>query len=386
MIFERIDVGSVPKNNRHFSKSAIGMELKYNLGEHSGIMKILDIVDGKSYPTISFLIGEEVYNISQNNINNYMHKLLYGNKFGFSTGDIVNGLEILCSNKSKYTVKCLIDGYEFEISESDLKKGKGCPVCNCRILVPGINDFASTKPEYVKYLKNPADAYENFYGSAKKTTVKCQECGFEKEVTYNYLTEKGFGCPMCSDGISFGEKYVAALLFQVVGNRFEAQKVFNWAKNKKYDFYLPDQNYIIEVHGLQHYEEPVGNWKSKSLKEQQENDMLKECLAKDNGIDKYIVIDARISDAKYIKKSILNSFLSVQFDMSEINWTQCLKNTMTSYVIRTADLWNSGMSVKNISKEINLSTSTVRKYLKQANTLEMVNYNPKQGEYLHRAG
>lgn len=381
MRFEKINVASIPKDGRYFSKESIGMELEYKLGEHVGKIKIVDIIYGDSYPIIETIINGEIHHISQNNINPYVTKLICGDAFGYNIGDIVSGLVLLKKNKTKYIARCTKDNYEFEISIGDLRKGRGCPVCNKRIIVRGVNDFCTTHGELVKYLKNPNEGYENFYGSAKKTVLKCPNCGFEKQMSFNALTEKGFSCPLCSDGVSFGEKYVASVLNQLEVE-FETQKRFLWLNDRFYDFYLPTYNMIIEVHGLQHYSKEMGNWKT-TLEEQQENDRIKEYTAMENGISRYIIIDARRSDENYIKENTILQ-LSDVFDLSKVNWNKCLETTMTSNIKVACDLWMNGLSVSEISKTMNMSTSAIRKYLKQGAKLNWCDYFSSRGFSLRK--
>ena len=54
-------------------------------------------------------------------------------------------------------------------------------------------------------------------------------------------------CPKCGDGISYGEKFMYAVL-SYAGYDFETQHVFEWSKGenglkgmKKYDFYIPSE-------------------------------------------------------------------------------------------------------------------------------------------------
>ena len=68
---------------------------------------------------------------------------------------------------------------------------------------------------------------------------------------------------------------------------FIKEKIFNWSEQKRYDFYLPKQNLIIEYHGVQHYKEVKEFFLP--LKEQQKIDSWKEAQAKENGIN-YLVI------------------------------------------------------------------------------------------------
>ena len=63
---------------------------------------------------------------------------------------------------------------------------------------------------------------------------------------------------------------------------------------------------IIENHGEQHYIHR-GTFKSKSLEDEQRNDVYKKTLARQNGVIHYIVLDCRESNVSWIKKSILNS-------------------------------------------------------------------------------
>lgn len=381
MRFDRIDVSNVPKQGRYFSRESIGMCLNYNIGEYSGEAKILDIIQSEKYPKIKFLISNDVYEVSQNNINNYITQLFYGSGYVYKAEDVVNGLIIIDINEKVARVKCENDGYEFNISLSDLRKGKGCSVCNKRIIVRGINDFNTTHPQMAKYLDNYNDGYYNFYGSSNNVVVKCPVCGSKRETTFNMLTQKGFSCKKCSDGISFGEKYFCNLLVQL-NVKFNTQVTFDWSAKKKYDFYIEDRNCIVEIHGMQHYID-VSSWNS-SVKYQENNDEFKMNVAKENGIHNYIIIDAKQSDSEYIKNSIMISLFSELYDLSEIDWDKCYKATLKSMVHECANMWNNGYNVKSIAEHNHLSVSVVRKYLKQATVCKLTNYAPKQGQHLNK--
>ena len=90
------------------------------------------------------------------------------------------------NNKTKIRCKCKIDGYEWEGIPSHLLRDVGCPVCSNRIIIHGINDIATTHPEYVKYFKNKDDTMIYSAGSAKKIDVVCPDCGYEKK--YGYIS------------------------------------------------------------------------------------------------------------------------------------------------------------------------------------------------------
>lgn len=90
--------------------------------------------------------------------------------FYFNENDIINGLLILEKIRIKlnsnslqrgYKVQCLKDNYIYEVLENNLKKkGRGCPVCKNQRVVKGINDIATTHPQYIKYFVNNDDTYK----------------------------------------------------------------------------------------------------------------------------------------------------------------------------------------------------------------------------------
>jgi len=60
-------------------------------------------------------------------------------------------------------------------------------------------------------------------------------------------------CKHMFSGKSKGEEAVFKLLTEE-GVNFEVEKVFQFAKEFRFDFYLPDRNLVIEIHGRQHRE------------------------------------------------------------------------------------------------------------------------------------
>lgn len=128
---------------------------------------------------------------------------------------------------------------------------------------------------------------------------------------------------------SFPERVIDAILKQL-NVAFDREVVFQWSRPnnanklngyKRYDFYLPEYNAIIEVHGAQHYSAGFETFGGRSLKEEQANDHLKQALAKQNDITNYIVINAAVSNFYYIKESVIsNKDFSTCFDLSKLNW------------------------------------------------------------------
>ena len=140
-----------------------------------------------------------------------------------------------------------------------------------------------------------------------------------------------------------------------------------------YDFVCKDLSLIIETHGSQHYEQ--SKTFSRSLKEEQENDAYKKALAISNGIKNYIELDCYISDMEYIKKSIMNSELTLFFDLSNINWDECNKNTLTSNMVLACNLFYNGKSIDDIINILSVTRSTLIKYLKKGNECGLCKYD-----------
>ena len=239
------------------------------------------------------------------------------------------------------------------------------------------NTIAITNPELLKYLVNKDDALKFSAGSDKKILVKCQDCGFKKRIRPPQLIKQGFSCPVCSDGISYSEKFIFNILEQIkIDFEFQlTKKVIDWCKDYKYDFYINKIDCIIETHGIQHYEK---NHYWDSLEEVQENDQQKEFLAKNNNITNYIVLDCRNSELRWIKKSVMTSSLPqlLQFKEEDIDWLECHEYACSSLVRDVCDLWNSGIkSTSKIGNALKVDRHTVTKYLKHGMELEWCDYD-----------
>lgn len=192
---------------------------------------------------------------------------------------------------------------------------KGCACCAHSITVPGINSIADTNPELSIYFTN-GEEYRYSAQSGYKVDMKCPKCGNIKQQVISTLTLKGFSCPVCASSVSTGERIVYALLDS---QNINFKKEFQFQDSRKrYDFYLPDYQTIIEVNGIQHYVQTSNTWGS--LQKQQYNDVYKKEFAMQQGISRYVVIDARTSDFNYIKESIIDSKLADIISFDSVNW------------------------------------------------------------------
>jgi len=298
-----------------------------------------------------------------------------GNKLSpFDVGFRSNGF-----NKKGYWFKCL-DHLEHESEQKNINSfvgGNGSITCNqCHMI-------AITHSYSIDNFVNKEDPYKYPAGSNKKVPMKCSDCGLEKLITITNYFYQGFGCPRCSDGISFSQKFLFNLFEQLLDKDFQVElsiKTFKWCNKYKYDFYLNKIDGIIcECHGIQHYEESNNNWAT--LEETQGNDFDKEWLARSNKIINYIILDCRESTLKWVKNSIMNSKLPrlLNFKEEDINWEKCYEASFKSFVKIACDLWNKGMkSVAKIANELKLGKKAVGKYLKQGVELGWCNYDPKE--------
>lgn len=269
-------------------------------------------------------------------------------------------------------------GHEWDTTVKDRTKlnGTNCPYCNTSNpkVLRGFNDIWTVNPELASLLVNSEDGYKYTQGSNKKLNWVCNECGnIVKNKSISHVKNRGLSCPKCSDGFKYPERFMYCLLKQL-NVEFEYQKTFNWAKNKRYDFYIPSLNMIIETHGEQHYNDKK-SYIGRTLTQEKENDSLKLNKAIENDIEKYIIIDCSESSVNYISKSILNSEMTNYFNLIDIEWSEIGKDATKSKLIEVCEIYKSNdFEQKEIAKITGLNEITVRRYLKLGNELGLVNY------------
>ena len=170
---------------------------------------------------------------------------------------------------------------------------------------------------------------------------------------------------------NFSWKKILISLLQYLHIEFEPQKKFKWSNKKRYDFYIPSLNCIIETNGIQHYTNCF-------TQDDESNDKYKQQLAKENGVTNYINIDIRYSKLEYAKNSIINSELPklLNFKEDNINWNEVFINSLNSTIKSVCDDWNAQKySVEELSCLYHLSTCTIKSYLKKGNKLKLCIYD-----------
>lgn len=274
--------------------------------------------------------------------------------------------------------RCKICNGIFYRNASKNHEGRGCPICAGIQVVHGINDIATTHPDFVKYFKNSEETKNYTYGSTKKTTFVCPHCKTEKIMEINKLIDYGFHCNFCDDGISYPNKFGRVLLKSLPVSNIIYEYSPKWASPYRYDNYFEynGNSYILEMDGGFHYQKFYHS--NLSLEETQQRDALKDLLAKENGI-KMIRIDCRISTKDYIVNSIYKSVLNDIFCLNDIDWELCNRQATKSLVIEVCQYYNTNQScsVKDISNVFKLTQSTISEYLYKGNELGICKYYPK---------
>ena len=104
-------------------------------------------------------------------------------------------------SRTKIWWKCSKCGYSYQATPSNRVIGKGCGCCAGRVVVPGINDLATTRPDIA------VDWHPTKNGDLKPTDVtkgrrdmiwwKCHICGHEWQDSLNHRNG-GRGCACCN--------------------------------------------------------------------------------------------------------------------------------------------------------------------------------------------
>lgn len=264
-------------------------------------------------------------------------------------------------NKAQSTVFIMIDKYitePYQIKTNSLT--------NCALKQFVSNRIADNRPEIVKYLSDPQDAYKYSVGSNKYIMTTCPICGRQSLKCVNDLCHNGFFCSYCSDGVSFPNKLMRSILNNLNINficEVGRKNGFQWMKSYLYDFYINinNQDILIEMDGGFHREINQYN-----------RDVIKDNLAKENGF-KLIRIDCKYdkNDAfGYIKNNIINSDLNKLLPLNNINWETCYKNSLDNSLTIACNLWeNKKLTMHEIIEKINVSRTTTIKYLTKGREL-----------------
>ena len=200
-------------------------------------------------------------------------KNLVGNEYTF--------LDSYVDAKTKLKVKHNTCGNIYEVQPNTFLSAKRrCPYCF------GTNKKTTDEfdAEVCDLVGNEYTFLDSYSGAKTKIKVKHNTCGniYEVQPT-NFI--QGYRCQFCNS--PKGETLITKILNNL-NIRYEYQKTFDDLvdrANLSYDFFISDQNVLIEYQGIQHYK-PVDRFGGESqFKLQQKHDQMKDDYAEKNGYD-----------------------------------------------------------------------------------------------------
>jgi len=157
---------------------------------------------------------------------------------------------------TKIEIICYLHGSFFQNPNDHISDRNGCPKCKSEkignlkrksidILIKSFNKIHNFKYNYDKI------EYKN---NQSKIIITCHDHGDFQQSAGKHLL--GQGCPICHNYFSSGELKVKEYL-DSLQIKYEQQKWFAELKGDfrvlKFDFYIPDENYIIEYDGEFHF-------------------------------------------------------------------------------------------------------------------------------------
>jgi very-short-patch-repair endonuclease len=206
------------------------------------------------------------------------------------------------SSHSKYSFDCDICKHSFDSVLHSIARGSWCPYCSsppqklcekneCSSCFE--KSFAShEKSKYwsKKNIKTPRDVFKS---SNSKYSFDCDMCKHPFEISLCSIVF-GSWCPYCKNKTEKKIYEILIVIYPTLIRQFKKQ----WCRRKKclpFDFCIPEYKIIIELDGIQHFQQ-VSNWSSPE--EEFENDKYKEKCANENG---YLVIRILQEDVLYDK-------------------------------------------------------------------------------------
>lgn len=211
--------------------------------------------------------------------------------------------------KTKISVICREHG-EFKISPQDmLQDNCGCKKCG---ILKRIKIQTKTLEQFIKDARNiHGNKYDyslvEYKNNKTKVKIICPKHGiFEQtpECHINYAQN----CPRCNN--SRGEETVSKWLDNngyVINKDYFREYKFKELGQKRYDFYIPSKNFLIEYNGKQHYMVCLYNDSEQKLKEQRHSDWIKRKFAKDKGIELLTILYTEFDNIETILENKIGS-------------------------------------------------------------------------------
>uniref|UniRef100_A0AAU8GVH3 Homing endonuclease n=1 Tax=Mammaliicoccus phage MSShimriz1 TaxID=3230127 RepID=A0AAU8GVH3_9VIRU len=305
-IVNYIDLSNLPKRGKSFDWKNTNHQAPFRYLDNEGTLHIKFSPSESKTPLVELTYQDVTFTMQANNLKRVkLNYLTTQNKRytmqDHKVGDIVKGCEILAIKKNNEKYIYLLYNIKEEVygtlSNQELKTF----ITDSYVphsTVPQSKMLYHHKHIH-QYVNNREDLFNHRYTSRKRISTTCPNCLKEKKVRVVDLVQDSYTCTCRKSYSSFGERVTQAYL-DILNVPYVREHKFKDLGLKRFDFYLPDSNTVVEVHGIQHYQEVTGYMSHKITKE---SDILKKQYCKDNDIT-YIEVDARKSTFKHIIRSL----------------------------------------------------------------------------------
>lgn len=198
-------------------------------------------------------------------------------------GDEYTFLDSYVNNKTKIRVKHNTCGNIYKVSPNSFFRGHRCSQCAKLIRYDKLaKTDTQFKQEVCNLVKGEYTFLDQYVNSKTKLRVKHNKCGNIYFVTPTDFFSKHSRCPYCNS--PKGETIISKILNNLNIN-YEPQKTFEDLRDTaylSYDFYVPDQNILIEYQGIQHYQAIEYFGGIDAFDKQRKHDIIKLQYAKNN--------------------------------------------------------------------------------------------------------
>ncbi len=219
--------------------------------------------------------------------------------------------QVFLQSNHKYGFDCRECHHSFQINPNHYtRRDKGCPYCaNIKLceaedcIICFNKSFASHPRMACWSPKNELNPRRTFKGSNSRAIFQCDKCATEFDTRlYNVLT--GYWCPGCKNK---SESKVLSFL-RSESPKWKAQLRYDWCRFSgtnnvmPFDFGLEEEKVLIELDGIQHFEQ-VSNWRCH--KEIREKDVEKIRKAMKAGYSVIHLYQPEVWEDRYDWKRVL---------------------------------------------------------------------------------